>query len=149
MGKSGISYWKKRCKERWCEWLRPDINKKEWSGKEEEQLLQLASRMPAQWNTIASLMKRTPNQCVQHFKKLLDTAAQEGEEAERCQDDDPRKLEPNPERVPARPDPVNMDEDQLNMLREARGRLINTKGKKERKRERDARSKAFSIPAEK
>lgn len=57
--------------------------------------------------------------------------------------DDPRRLragdiDPNPESRPARPDPVDMDEDEKEMLAEARARLANTRGKKAKRKAREA-----------
>ena len=57
--------------------------------------------------------------------------------------DDPRRLrageiDPNPEGRPARPDPVDMDEDEKEMLAEARARLANTRGKKAKRKAREA-----------
>ena len=56
--------------------------------------------------------------------------------------DDPRKLKPgeidsNPETKPARPDPIDMYEDELEMLSEARARLANMQGKKEKRKVRE------------
>lgn len=79
----------KQCKARWYEWLDPSIKKTEWSRDEEEKLLHLAKIFPAQWRTIAPMVGRTPNQCVEHYEKLLDLA--QGRE---MGDDDPRKLKP-------------------------------------------------------
>ena len=57
--------------------------------------------------------------------------------------DDPRRLrpgevDPNPESRPARPDPVDMDEDEKEMLAEARARMANTRGKKAKRKAREA-----------
>ena len=57
--------------------------------------------------------------------------------------DDPRRLrpgdvDPNPEGRPARPDPIDMDEDEKEMLAEARARLANTRGKKAKRKAREA-----------
>lgn len=47
-------------------------------------------------------------------------------------------IDPNPESRPARPDPVDMDEDEKEMLAEARARLANTRGKKAKRKAREA-----------
>ena len=93
--------------------------------------------MPTQWRTIAPIVGRTAQQCLEHYEKLLDAAQgkDEGYDAR----DDPRKLkpgeiDPNPEAKPARPDPVDMDEDEKEMLQEARARLANTRGKKAKRK---------------
>lgn len=129
----------KQCKARWYEWLDPSIKKTEWSREEEEKLLHLAKLMPSQWRTIAPIVGRTAAQCMEHYERLLDAAQQkEGIDV----DDDPRRLrpgeiDPNPESKPARPDPVDMDEDEKEMLSEARARLVNTQGKKAKRKARE------------
>ena len=129
----------KQCKARWYEWLDPSIKKTEWSREEEEKLLHLSKLMPSQWRTIAPIVGRTAAQCMEHYEKLLD-AAQQKEGVEIA--DDPRRLrtgeiDPNPETKPARPDPIDMDEDEKEMLSEARARLVNTQGKKAKRKARE------------
>lgn len=121
----------KQCKQRWYEWLDPTIKKTEWTRDEDEKLLHLAKVFPQQWRTIAPIVGRTPQQCVDRYDRLLDMA--QGKDPNDV--NDPRKLkpgeiDPNPESKPARPDPIHMDEDEKEMLAEARVRLANTKGKK-------------------
>lgn len=92
---------------------------------------------PCQWRTIAPVIGRTAYQCMEHYEKLLDRA--QGRETD---ENDPRKLrpgeiDPNPETKPARPDPIDMDDDQKEMLNEARARLVNTKGKKAKRKARE------------
>lgn len=130
----------KQCKARWYEWLDPSIKKTEWSREEEEKLLHLAKLMPTQWRTIAPIVGRTAQQCLEHYEKLLDAA--QGKDELYDPADDPRRLrpgeiDPNPESKPARPDPVDMDEDEKEMLSEARARLANTKGKKAKRKARE------------
>eukprot|EP00003_Mantamonas_plastica_P026421 TRINITY_DN5401_c0_g1_i5.p1 TRINITY_DN5401_c0_g1~~TRINITY_DN5401_c0_g1_i5.p1 ORF type:complete len:488 (-),score=116.25 TRINITY_DN5401_c0_g1_i5:83-1546(-) len=133
----------KQCKARWYEWLDPSIKKTEWSQEEEEMLLHAAKLMPTQWRTIASIVGRTAADCLSHYEKLLDAAADKGEGSSARDDfEDPRRLrpgeiDPNPEAKPARPDPVDMDEDEKEMLSEARARLANTKGKKAKRKARE------------
>ncbi len=127
----------KQCKERWYEWLDPQIKKTEWTKDEEEKLLHLAKMFPCQWRTIAPIVGRTAYQCLEHYEILLDRA--QGREIE---ENDPRKLrpgeiDPNPETKPARPDPIDMEEDQKEMLNEARARLANTRGKKAKRKARE------------
>ena len=50
----------------------------------------------------------------------------------------PGDVDPNPEGRPARPDPIDMDEDEKEMLAEARARLANTRGKKAKRKAREA-----------
>ncbi|KAK5582643.1 hypothetical protein RB653_004228 [Dictyostelium firmibasis] len=143
-----------QCKARWHEWLDPTIKKTEWSKEEEEKLLHLAKIFPSQWKTIAPLVGRTASQCLERYNRLLD-------EVQRQQDNenggtttttttttttggenDPRRLrmgdiDPTPETKPAKPDPIDMDEDEKETLSEAKARLSNTQGKKEKRKFRE------------
>lgn len=129
----------KQCKARWYEWLDPSVKKTEWSREEDEKLLHLAKLMPTQWRTIAPIVGRTSNQCLERYEFLLDKAQSIDSSSNR---DDPRRLrpgeiDPSPETKPARPDPIDMDEDELEMLSEARARLANTQGKKAKRKARE------------
>lgn len=106
------------------EWLDPAIKKTEWSKEEDEKLLHLAKLMPTQWRTIAPIVGRTANQCLERYQKLLDEAERaENEELGLAGVDDagpsaddvrrlrPGEVDPDPENRPARPDPIDMDED--------------------------------------
>ena len=131
----------KQCKARWNEWLDPSIKKVEWTREEEEKLLHLAKLMPTQWRTIAPIVGRTAAQCLEHYEKLLAQALKKDGDGDE-EDDDPRRLrqgeiDPNPEAKPARPDAVDMDEDEKEMLSEARARMANTSGKKEKRKARE------------
>ena len=107
----------KQCKARWNEWLDPSIKKIEWSKEEDEKLLHLAKILPTQWRTIAPIVGRTANQCLERYQKLLDEAEQRessglglagpGGEAQAPSADDVRRLrpgevDPDPETKPAR-----------------------------------------------
>lgn len=143
----------KQCKARWTEWLDPAIRKIEWSKEEDEKLLHLAKLMPTQWRTIAPIVGRTANQCLERYSRLLDEAeereenelalrGQEGGETAAPTGDDVRKLrpgelDPDPETKPAKPDTIDMDEDEKEMLSEARARLANTQGKKAKRKARE------------
>lgn len=143
----------KQCKARWSEWLDPSIKKIEWSKEEDEKLLHLAKLMPTQWRTIAPIVGRTANQCLERYQRLLDEAEQreastlgltgpDGGEAHAPTADDVRKLrpgevDPDPETKPARPDTIDLDEDEKEMLSEARARLANTQGKKAKRKARE------------
>jgi len=142
----------KQCKARWDEWLDPSIRKIEWSREEDEKLLHLAKLMPTQWRTIAPIVGRTANQCLERYNKLLDDAqakedaelglAGPGAEASAPSADDVRRLrpgevDPDPESKPARPDTIDLDEDEKEMLSEARARLANTQGKKAKRKARE------------
>ena len=136
----------KQCKARWFEWLDPSIRKTEWTREEDEKLLHLAKLMPTQWRTIAPIVGRTAAQCLERYERLLDQAL--GRDADAggagaAGGSDPRRLrtgeiDPNPESRAARPDPVDMDEDEKEMLNEARARLANTRGKKAKRKAREA-----------
>mgnify|MGYP002477622810 CR=1 FL=1 len=106
------------------EWLDPAIKKTEWSKEEDEKLLHLAKLMPTQWRTIAPIVGRTANQCLERYQKLLDEAERtENEELGLAGVDDagpsaddvrrlrPGEVDPDPENRAARPDPIDMDED--------------------------------------
>ena len=143
----------KQCKARWNEWLDPSIKKIEWSKEEDEKLLHLAKLMPTQWRTIAPIVGRTANQCLERYQKLLDEAEQheasglgltgpDGGESRAPTADDVRRLrpgevDPDPETKPARPDTIDLDEDEKEMLSEARARLANTQGKKAKRKARE------------
>jgi pre-mRNA-splicing factor CDC5/CEF1 len=143
----------KQCKARWNEWLDPSIKKIEWSKEEDEKLLHLAKLMPTQWRTIAPLVGRTANQCLERYQKLLDEAEQReagglgltgpdgGEHLVPTADDvrrlRPGEVDPNPESKPAKPDTIDLDEDEKEMLSEARARLANTQGKKAKRKARE------------
>ncbi|KAK0643645.1 pre-mRNA splicing factor component-domain-containing protein [Cercophora newfieldiana] len=143
----------KQCKARWNEWLDPSIKKIEWSKEEDEKLLHLAKLMPTQWRTIAPIVGRTANQCLERYQKLLDEAEQreasglgltgpDGGETRAPTADDVRRLrpgevDPDPETKPARPDTIDLDEDEKEMLSEARARLANTQGKKAKRKARE------------
>lgn len=141
----------KQCKARWQEWLDPSIKKVEFTKEEDEKLLHLAKLMPTQWRTIAPIVGRTANQCIERYQKLLDEAEQKeaselgitgGDEASAPTADDVRRLrpgevDPDPETKPARPDTIDLDEDEKEMLSEARARLANTQGKKAKRKARE------------
>lgn len=108
----------------WMEWLDPAIKKTEWAKEEDEKLLHLAKLMPTQWRTIAPIVGRTANQCLERYQRLLDEAEQQetselgmtgvddaGPSADDVRRLRPGEVDPDPENKPARPDPVDMDED--------------------------------------
>lgn len=82
--------------------------------------------LPNQWRTIAPIIGRTANQCLERFQKLLDEAEQQdntengiglagvddaGPSADDVRRLRPGEVDPDPENRPARPDPIDMDED--------------------------------------
>lgn len=74
---------------RWYEWLDPSVKKTEWTKDEDEKLLHLAKCFPCQWRTIAPVVGRTANQCLERYERLLDIA-----QNREVTEDDPRKLRP-------------------------------------------------------
>ena len=133
----------KQCKARWYEWLDPAVKKVEWTRDEDEKLLHLAKLMPMQWRTIAPVVGRTANQCLERYQKLLDEAESSVNTATATTTTTttagPSTVshEFDPETKPARPDPIDMDEDEKEMLSEARARLLNTQGKKAKRKARE------------
>lgn len=121
---STLAWYALRPQARWMEWLDPAIKKTEWSKEEDEKLLHLAKLMPTQWRTIAPIVGRTANQCLERYQKLLDEAEQAendelglagvsdaGPSADDVRRLRPGEVDPDPENRPARPDPIDMDED--------------------------------------
>ena len=133
----------KQCKERWEEWLNPNIKKTEWTKEEEEKLLLLSKSFPSQWKTIGQFIGRTAFQAMEHYEKLLDKIINKKDvDNNNSNIADPRKLkigeiDPNPETKPARPDPIDMDEDEKEMLNEAKARIANRRGKKAKRKARE------------
>lgn len=134
------------CKARWFEWLEPSIKKTEWSKEEEEKLLHMAKLMPSQWRTIASMVGRTAQQCIEHYEYLLNKAQ---EKTTNSQDDldklGQNKKNYNPESQPAKPDPTDLDPSELEMLSEARARFANTQGKKDKRKARQDQIKEANL----
>eukprot|EP00605_Chrysophyceae_sp_TOSAG23-4_P002892 GSChrysophyteH1.ASY1.ANO1.3187.1 assembled CDS len=126
----------KQCKARWYEWLDPSVKKTDWTREEEEKLLHMAKLMPNQWRSIAPIVGRTAGQCIEKYEKLLDSASGAGDGSTSSSVPKLGEIDPNPENRPARPDPVDMDEDEKEMLQEARARLANTQGKKDKRKAR-------------
>jgi len=84
------------------------------------------------------MIGRTPQQCIEHYEKLLDQAQGINERDE----SDPHRLrpgeiDPSPETKPALPDAVDMPDDEKEMLQECKARLANTKGKKAKRKLRE------------
>lgn len=140
----------KQAKARWNEWLDPSIKKTEWSREEDEKLLHLAKLMPTQWRSIAPIVGRTANQCIERYQQLLDEADQIDKNKSDLSlngvDDGSYgaatslrigDIDHAPETKPAKPDAIDMDDDEKEMLAEARARLANTQGKKAKRKDRE------------
>lgn len=140
----------KQAKARWNEWLDPNIKKTEWSREEDEKLLHLAKLMPTQWRSIAPIVGRTANQCIERYQQLLD----EADQIDKTKSDLSLNgvadgsygsstslrigdIDHAPETKPAKPDAIDMDDDEKEMLAEARARLANTQGKKAKRKDRE------------
>ena len=123
-------------KARWEEYLDPTLKKTAWTQREDEKLLHLSRLMPTQWRTIAQYFGRSPYQCVERYRELIDKAT-----ATPYMDDNSaavlHDMMPNHETYTAKPDPIELDEDEKEMLEEARARLANTQGKKARRKARE------------
>ncbi|ODV90809.1 hypothetical protein CANCADRAFT_31653 [Tortispora caseinolytica NRRL Y-17796] len=124
----------KQVKARWDEWLDPNIKKRAWSPEEDRKLLRLAKLMPTQWRTIGPLLDRTANQCLERYQALLGGNDESGTSSASLV---PGEIDAIAEMRPAVPDAIDMDDDELEMLAEARARLLNTQGKKAKRKERE------------
>ncbi|CDK28421.1 unnamed protein product [Kuraishia capsulata CBS 1993] len=139
----------KQAKARWTEWLNPNVKKFEWSREEDEKLLYLAKTMPNQWRSIEAVLGRTATQCVERYQKLLDDAALGQASSEyslsgltlessaATGNSQVGDINLNPESKPAMPDAEDMDDDEREMISEARARLVNTQGKKAKRKTRE------------
>ena len=117
----------RQCQSRWNEFLNPALNFTPFDVKEDEKLLDLAKRIPNQWITIAEIMGRPAQTCIDRYNILLsvdkdkdglETQMQVGE------------INPNNESLPAKEDKKELEDEEREMLAEARARLLNTQGKK-------------------
>ena len=131
----------KQCKARWYEWHHPSIKKTEWSAQDEEKLLHLARVLPCQWRTIAPLLGRTAVQCIEHHAFLLDreryqTMTEEEKKKEEAAKAHMKRadIELHPETRPSLPDAVDLDDQEMETINEARTRIANTRGKKDKRK---------------
>ncbi|OHT16556.1 Myb-like DNA-binding domain containing protein [Tritrichomonas foetus] len=123
-------------KARWEEYLDPTLRKTPWTQREDEKLLHFARLMPMQWRTVAQYFGRSPYQCVERYRELVDKASA----TPHFSDNDAavaHEMMPNFETLDAAPDPIELDIDEKEMLAEARARLANTQGKKARRKARE------------
>lgn len=116
---------------RWNEFLNPNLNFAEFSKQEDTKLLDLARELPNQWRTIADMMGRPAQVCIERYNRLL-----EGEDSDGrilgpgSTDLKVGDINPNAETQMARPDTGDLEDEEKEMLAEARARLLNTQGKK-------------------
>ncbi|SCU78353.1 LAMI_0A04346g1_1 [Lachancea mirantina] len=119
----------RQCESRWNEFLNPQLNFDKFSAKEDATLLSLARELPNQWRTIADVLGRTAQICVNRYNELLEQ--QDSELAVTSSlDFQVGDVNTIAESMPAKPDAAEMDYDDKEMLAEAQARLANTQGKK-------------------
>ncbi|SCV05869.1 LANO_0H16974g1_1 [Lachancea nothofagi CBS 11611] len=119
----------KQCELRWSEFLNPSLNFTPFSKEEDARLLELVTRLPNQWRTIAGAMGRTPQVCVDRYNVLLE-ATDSDVKLGSSTDFEVGDIDLNAESRPARPDADELESMDKEMLAEARARLLNTQGKK-------------------
>ncbi|ESL05847.1 hypothetical protein TRSC58_06489 [Trypanosoma rangeli SC58] len=147
-----------QCRERWESYLDPHLHIREaWTAEEEEQLVQLQSLFPSQWNLIARELRRRGGLnrpawlCEEHYHTLLDALEYERQQresgsgrrnesltledflAERRRH---RAYHQGHETREARSDAVNSDVFEKEMVEFAVSRLANQDGKKGLRKER-------------
>ncbi|CAI4683974.1 BDC_1c_G0042740.mRNA.1.CDS.1 [Saccharomyces cerevisiae] len=116
---------------RWNEYLNPKLNFTEFSKEEDAQLLDLARELPNQWRTIADMMARPAQVCVERYNRLLESEDSGGAALSTGVTDlKVGDINPNAETQMARPDNGDLEGEEKEMLAEARARLLNTQGKK-------------------
>jgi pre-mRNA-splicing factor CDC5/CEF1 len=150
----------KQCNTRWYEWLDPSIKKTEWSKVRIPMPTQWRTGAIIVGRTAIQCLER-------YLKLLDEAQAKDNEElgltgpsgdagpsADEISRLRPGEIDPYPETKVARPDPVDMDEDGLSYLTlclttlmrtcpekemssEARARLANTQGRKEKRKARE------------
>jgi hypothetical protein len=148
-----------QCKQRWTEWIDPAISRSDWSHDEELKLMELAESMPSLWRSIAGqLPGRTAAMCMAHYEYLLDRARTGDTAGGAAAAGAGGKPGPGTvatgagggpaggslgdmvnswESMPARADAVDEDGYERDMMDAARGRLANTMGKKDLRKQRE------------
>ena len=119
----------RQCQSRWNEFLNPSLNFSQFSKEEDAQLLELVRRLPNQWRTIAEVLGRTPQVCIDRYNTLLEGVDSELKLGSSL-DFEVGEINLNAESQPAKPDAEELDSMDKEMLAEARARLLNTQGKK-------------------
>ncbi|GKT15672.1 hypothetical protein ADUPG1_010761 [Aduncisulcus paluster] len=128
----------KDCENRWKNFLSDKVNKTPWSKQEKLKLTKLAAQFPSQWETIASILDtgRTAHQCYVKHVELIDQIRSM---------DDLTELDEKPashisildEYKAARLDAESLFGAEKEALEEAKARLANTMGRKERRKMRE------------
>ncbi|KAF7677252.1 Pre-mRNA-splicing factor cef-1 [Astathelohania contejeani] len=108
-----------QCKARWQNWLHPTINRDAWTAAEDAALLQACEVLPSQWNSIATLVGRTAQQCHMRLSELQGISA---------------PLYTHTEFMPSKEDTAP----DTDLIAITRARLANTKSRKKLRQERKA-----------
>ncbi|KAF9763020.1 Cell division cycle 5-like protein [Nosema granulosis] len=80
--KYGLNKWNKvcslfinrtplECKERWNNYLHPEINKEDWTQEEITRLLNIAEDLKPQWKLIGSVLGRPDQECYEKYNSLV------------------------------------------------------------------------------
>ncbi|KAH3902393.1 uncharacterized protein SCODWIG_03058 [Saccharomycodes ludwigii] len=131
-----------QCKNRWEQYLNPQLNFQNFTPEEDSRLLDLIRSLPNQWQTIGDIMKRPVQSCIDRYQLLLDknnttdgkhTSVQVGDyninaeslPAKRKLDDDDNA---NKEGI---------EEGEREMIAEAKARILGSQGKKASRKSRE------------
>lgn len=114
-----------QCKSRWFNYVNPNLSKTQWTRQEDVRLVQLVRARPNQWTTIAQMLNRSVDNCVQRYRQLMaDNVEGELQTA-----------------VSAAPDATTPDGDMgefdNEMISEAQSRLAINQGKKPQRKARE------------
>lgn len=109
----------KQVKNRWDKWINPQIKKGKWTKEEDEKLLELIRSMPNQWTTIGPILGRTGQQILERYQNLIEEHLGEKKTVEKDVEE------------------VEETEEDREMIQEARSRLLNTQGKKAKRKARE------------
>ncbi|CCE63977.1 hypothetical protein TPHA_0G01400 [Tetrapisispora phaffii CBS 4417] len=132
----------KQCELRWNEFLNPTLNLSAFTKEEDTKLLDLARKIPNQWRTIADLMGRPAQLCMDRYNDLLSNHLSREEvsknggteddllQFQKSMDFKLGEMNPVAESLVAKPDNGELETDEKEMLEEAKARLMNTQGKK-------------------
>ena len=126
----------RQCEVRWKEFLDPQLNFSDFTKEEDSRLLLLARRLPNQWRSIAELLGRTAQACIERYNRLLAFPSSSSSSLPTL-NLRVGELNPSADTQVARPDREEFDEDEREMLADAKARLLNTQGKKATRRVRE------------
>ena len=124
----------RQCEVRWKEFLDPQLNFSDFTKEEDSRLLLLARRLPNQWRSIAELLGRTAQACIERYNRLLAFPSSSSLPTLNLR---VGELNPNADTQVAKPDKDEFDEDEREMLADVKARLLNTQGKKATRRVRE------------